>query len=334
MPLLNSNYTPPLFFRNNHISTIYPNLIRTIDDIQQKRERVELDDGDFIDLDWSYTSPQKSKKLAIIIHGLEGNAQRQYIMGLAKHLNQNGWDAAAVNLRNCSGEVNRLYRSYNAGVSDDLDRIIKHIIDTYDYPSISICGFSLGGNITLKYLGEGRSIPSNVKAGVAISAPCDLHDSLLAINKPNNFIYKNRFIRHLKAKLLERQVVFPDKISISDIKACKTLMDIDDLYTSKAHGYTNAIDYYTKCSSKQFLKNIQTPTLIINAKNDSFLGDLCYPIKEAKENSNLFLETPKYGGHVGFFLPGITYYNEARTLDFFEKSTANPLTKKVFSYLK
>ncbi len=323
MPIRNASYTPPLLFRNSHISTIYPTIFRKVTGIHQKRERVELDDGDFIDLDWSYAKSQKSKKLAIIIHGLEGNAQRQYILGLAKHLNQNDWDAVAVNLRNCSGEMNRLYRSYNAGVSDDLDKIIKHINTANDYPSISICGFSLGGNITLKYLGEERSIPSNIKAGVAISAPCDLYDSLLAINKSTNFIYKNRFIRHLKAKLLEKQVVFPDKISIEDIRACTTLMDIDDLYTSKAHGYTNALDYYTKCSSRQFLKNIQIPTLIINAQNDSFLGDQCYPIEEANENSNLFLEIPSYGGHVGFFLPGKIYYNESRTLDFFEKSLTN-----------
>ncbi len=329
MPIITSSYTPPQIFRNGHISTIYPNLFRKIRYVSQKRERIELEDGDFIDLDWSYATSQQSEKLAIIIHGLEGNGQRQYITGLARHLNQNGWDAVAVNLRNCSGEVNRLYQSYNAGVSDDLDQIIKHIITTYDYSSISLCGFSLGGNIMLKYLGEGRSIPFVIKAAVGISVPCDLYDSLLAINKPNNFIYEKRFIRHLKVKLLDRQVVFPDKISISDIKACKSLMDIDDLYTSKAHGYKNAIDYYTQCSSKQFLKNIKTPTLIINAKNDSFLGNLCYPVDEAKENSNLFLEIPKYGGHVGFFLPGKTYYNEGRTLHFFENQTL----KKGFSYL-
>ncbi len=319
MSILQSKYTPPLIFRNGHISTIYPNIFRKIKGIQQKRERIELSDGDFIDIDWSYSSSSNTKKLAIIIHGLEGNAQRQYMLGTARHLNLNKWDTIAVNLRNCSGEVNRLYRSYNAGVSDDLDQIITHVLSNYEYTNISLCGFSLGGNIMLKYLGEGRSIASEIKSAVAISAPCDLHDSLLEINKPKNFIYEQRFIRHLKAKLLERQVVFPEKISKSDIDACKSLIDIDNLYTSRAHGYVDAMDYYTKCSSKQFLKNIQTPTLIINAKNDSFLGNQCYPIDEAKENTSLFLQIPDYGGHVGFYLPGKTYYNEAQTLEFFEK---------------
>ncbi|MBQ4822037.1 alpha/beta fold hydrolase [Aquimarina sp. MMG016] len=319
MPLVQSDYKPPFLFRNGHFSTIYPNLMRKINGIQQHRERLELEDGDFIDLDWSYASTKPSQHMTIIIHGLEGNAQRQYMVGLAKHLNVNGWDTAAVNLRNCSGEVNRKYRSYNAGVSDDLDAIVTYIISKYEYSSITICGFSLGGNIMLKYLGEERQIPSQVKSGVAISAPCDLHDSLKAINKPNNFIYQQRFIRHLKAKLIERQVVFPDKITKSDIKACKSLIDIDNLYTSKAHGYIDAIDYYTKCSSKQFLNSIRIPTLIINAKNDSFLGDKCYPIAEAKNNPNLFLETPDYGGHVGFYLPKETFYNELRAFEFFSQ---------------
>ncbi|WP_109435976.1 YheT family hydrolase [Aquimarina sp. AU119] len=319
MPVIDSQYNPPFLFRNGHISTIYPNLLRKVKDISQKRERIELDDGDFIDLDWSHGSAKHSKKLAVIIHGLEGNGQRQYMLGLARHLNHNGWDSAAVNLRNCSGEVNRLYKSYNAGASEDLDHIINHILSIYDYNSITICGFSLGGNLLLKYLGEGRVLPSEVKNAVAVSVPCDLYDSLSEINKPKNYIYQQRFIKNLKAKLYDRQIQFSEVLDKSDIKACTSLIDIDNLYTSKAHGYEDAMDYYSKCSSKQFLKAIQIPTLILNAKNDSFLGNQCYPIDEAEKNPSIFLEMPDYGGHVGFYLPDKTYYNERRTLEFFEK---------------
>ncbi len=319
MPIITSTYSPPFIFKNGHISTIYPNIVRKITGVHQKRERVELDDTDFIDVDWSYTESKDSKNLAIIVHGLEGNAQRQYMVGLAKYLNLNNRDVLAINLRNCSGEVNRLYRSYNAGVSDDLDQIITHVLTHHNYTNISICGFSLGGNIVLKYLGEGRDIPFQIKSALAVSTPCDLYDSLLEINKPKNYIYEQRFIKHLKAKLLERQLVFPNEISKSDINACASLIAIDNLYTSKAHGYKDAMDYYTKCSSKQFLKNIKVPTLIINAKNDSFLGDQCYPITEAQENSNLFLEIPDYGGHVGFYSTSNIYYNELRAVEFFEE---------------
>ncbi|MBW1294088.1 YheT family hydrolase [Aquimarina litoralis] len=318
MPIVSSDYKPPFLFRNGHFSTIYPNLVRKIKGIDQHRERLELSDGDFIDIDWSYADDSKSKgKVAILIHGLEGNAQRQYILGLSKHFIKNNWNVAAVNLRNCSGEVNRLYRSYNAGVSEDLAAIVSHIIEK-DYHSISICGFSLGGNITLKYLGE-RQTPKQIKAATAISVPCDLYDSLKEINKPKNYIYQQRFIKSLKQKLFERHEVFPDEISKEDIIACKSLIDIDNLYTSVAHGYINAIDYYTKCSSKQFLKDITIPTLIINAKNDTFLGTNCYPVEEAKKNSNLFLETPDFGGHVGFYLSGETFYNEYKAVKFVQQ---------------
>jgi len=318
MPLTSSNYSPSSIFKNGHFSTIYPNLLRKIRNVRQNRERIELDDGDFIDIDWSYTiSP--TEKVAVIIHGLEGNAQRQYVLGLARHLNNNNWDVVAVNLRNCSGEVNRLYQSYNAGVSEDLEAVVQHIISANKYEHISICGFSLGGNITLKFLGEGRNIPKKVKSAVAISVPCDLFDSLTEINKTKNILYQQRFIRSLKKKLHERQKFFPDMISTSDIAACTSLIDIDDLYTSRAHGYKNAKDYYTKCSSKQFLKGIEVPTLIINAKNDTFLGNKCYPIEAVGRNSHLFLEIPDFGGHVGFYQPGGIYYHEERITTFLQK---------------
>ncbi|WP_103864918.1 YheT family hydrolase [Aquimarina sp. I32.4] len=321
MPIIESKYSPPFLFRNGYISTIYPNMIRTVKNVFQKREQISLDDGDFIDLDWSSSTTPNSKNVAVIIHGLEGNGQRQYVLGLTKHLNNNGWDSVAMNLRNCSGEVNRLYRSYHAGVSEDLDYTIQHILKTYSYSNISLCGFSLGGNIMLKYLGENHESVKEIKNAVAVSVPCDLYNSLLEINKPSNYIYQRRFINLLKAKLYQRQILFPKKLSISDINNCKSLIDIDNLYTSKAHGYQNAMDYYSKCSSKQFIKHIQTPTLILNTKNDSFLGDRCYPIEESNSNKKVFLEIPDYGGHVGFYLPNNIYYNELRTLEFFKNIT-------------
>ncbi|GAA4110700.1 alpha/beta fold hydrolase [Aquimarina addita] len=318
MPVVPSLYKPPYLFRNNHFSTIYPNLIRKVKGVVHDRERVELIDDDFIDLDWSYAIDQNCSDLTIVIHGLEGNAQRHYMLGLIKQLNQSNRNVAAINLRNCSGEVNRQYKSYHAGASDDLDAIIQHILQKYSYTSITLVGFSLGGNLMLKYLGEKRLIPSQVMAAVAISVPCDLYNSLSEINKPHNYIYQKRFLTNLKAKLLERQKVFSDNINKEEINACRSLIDIDNLYTSVAHGYQDAIDYYTKCSSLQFLQNINIPTLILNAKNDSFLGESCYPIEKAEKNPNLFLEMPDYGGHVGFYLSGESYYSEYRTIDFLE----------------
>ncbi len=318
MPILDSSYCPSFFFKNGHFATIYPNFFRAVKNVVQQRERVELPDDDFIAVDWSFGSTIKSEKLAVIVHGLEGNAQRQYMLGLTAHLTTNGWDVAGVNLRNCSGTPNRQYRSYTAGVTEDLDAVISHIIAKYAYATLGLCGFSLGGNLVLKYLGEQRKLPKSIKVGAAISAPCDLYDSLQALNAAKNSIYSKRFLKHLKAKLYEKQLAFPERLSIADIDGCRSLIAVDDLYTSKAHGYTDAMAYYKACSSKQFLTRIEVPTLLVNAANDSFLGSKCYPVVEAKNNSNLHLEIPKYGGHVGFYLPNNVYYHEQRILDFLE----------------
>ncbi len=315
MPIINSNYNPPLLFKNGHLSTIYSGLIRKIDEIRQEREQIILADGDFLDLDWSYAE-NHTRKLIIILHGLEGNAQRPYMTGTAKLFNKQGFDAVCMNFRSCSGQANNLYRSYHSGATKDLEIVIHHVLSTKKYDIIILNGFSLGGNVTLKYLGERSFIPKEVKAAIAISVPCFLYGSMIELHKFKNFLYANRFKKHLLKKLKYKQQYFPDKISDDIFKKINTLKDFDDYYTSKAHGFKDALDYYEKNSSLQFLHHIKTPTLIINAKNDSFLSPECYPINEAKKNTFLFLEMPNYGGHVGFYDKNNIYYNEKRALNF------------------
>jgi len=317
MPLLSSDYRPPFHFRSGHLSTIYSGLFRTVTGLVQERERLELPDGDFMDLDWSF-SVNIAKKVVVLLHGLEGHAQRPYITGSAKAFNEAGIDACAVNFRGCSGETNRLFRSYHSGATEDLDAVIQHIVKNKPYSEIYIKGVSLGGNMAMKYLGEERKIPNAVKAAIGISVPCDLYSSLRQLLKTKNLPYSQRFRKHLVAKLILKLPLFPDRISKNDIRNIKNLKDFDDIYTSRAHGFKNALDYYEKCSCKQFLPTIKLPSLIINATNDSFLGEECYPYKEAEDNENIYLETPKFGGHVGFVDNGNTYYSEKRAIKFLE----------------
>jgi predicted alpha/beta-fold hydrolase len=317
MPLVNSNYNPPHFFKNGHLSTIYSGLLREIKDLNQKRERIYLPDADFLDLDWSF-SLEPSKKVTILLHGLEGNAQRAYIQGSAKALTENGYDVCAVNFRGCSGEPNSTYRSYHSGATEDLKAVLEHILNSEKYSEIYLKGFSLGGNLLLKYLGEGNAIPSELKGAVAVSVPCRLDDSLHELLSLKNVAYAARFKKNLIDKLKSKQELFPSKITDADIQKIKTLKDFDDVYTSRAHGFANAMDYYKQCSSRQFLANITIPALIINAQNDSFLGEACYPIIEAKNSNHVYLETPKYGGHVGFYGTDNFTYTERRAISFFE----------------
>jgi len=315
MPIVHSSYKAPVFFKNGYVSTVYSGLIRRVNGLAQNRERITLSDGDFLDLDWSY-SDVPSNKLLIILHGLEGNGQRPYMLGTAKLFNDNEFDAVCVNFRGCSGEDNLKYRSYHSGATDDLEDILSHILSTKEYSEIYLKGFSLGGNLLLKYLGERDTIPSEIKGAIAVSVPCHLYCSCKELHALKNRPYHDNFKMYLVKKLRVKQKRHTDRLSIEEVNSIKNLKDFDDVYTSKAHGFKNALDYYEKASSLQFLPSIKTPTLILNALNDSFLSPECYPVKEAKENSNLFLEMPNHGGHVGFHLYAKYYFNEKRALDF------------------
>ena len=315
MPLIESNYKPPFWAKKSFVSTVFSGLARIVNGLEQTRERIDLNDGVFLDLDWSYSSG-RSNKVVILLHGLEGHAQRPYITGPAKLFNENGIDACAVNFRGCSGEPNRLYRSYHSGATEDLEAVIEHILSLNKYRDIYIKGISLGANMALKYVGERDSFPKEIKAVVAVSTPCSLKGSCDELLSLKNKHYAIRFLDHLKKKLKPKLYQFPDILTVDDFNSIKSLIDFDHIYTSKAHGFQDAYDYYDKASSLQFLPNIKVPSLIINALNDSFLSHECYPVKEAKNNPNLYLEMPKYGGHVGFIDKNNVYYNEKRALEF------------------
>ena len=298
MPLLTSDYKPSFFFKNTHFNTIFRTFFMS-ESTDYRRERLELEDGDFIDLDFS---TDNSDTIVIALHGLEGSSDSKYIIGISKYLNRQKTDVVAINHRGCSGEPNRLMQSYHSGRTDDLDSVIKHIDKNYDYKNIVLLGYSLGGNITLKYLGEqGENINQKVKCGIAISVPCDLTSSAVELAKSKNKLYMNKFKKTLKPKTLYKMEQFPNSfLKRDEILAAENFYDFDNLYTAPAHGYKSAEDYWEKCSSKPFLSGIKIPTLLINALDDTFLSKECYPTEIAKKNVSFFLEMPEFGGHVGF----------------------------------
>ena len=315
MPLVKSKHQPSFLFRNGHFSTIYSAKLRPVPKLLQERERLKLPDGDFIDIDWSF-SEKKTQKVVILLHGLEGNAQRVYMKGQAKQLIFNGWDVAAMNHRGCSGEDNLLYESYNSGRTFDLESLIESILKGGKYDEISLIGFSLGGNLVLKYLGEREILPKQIKKGIAISAPLNLRGSLDALNRPENILYNRIFVNDLRRKYKRKMQHFPEKMSLQTYRKIKTLLDFDNLYTAPAHGFMDAYDYYEKSSSIQFIQNIKIPVLILSAKNDSFLSNECYPVTLASQLKNVYLEIPKYGGHVGFHETNKVQYSERRAVEF------------------
>jgi len=317
MPLINrSDYKAPLFLQNGHIQSIYPTLFRRFDTGFYERERIFTPDDDFLDIDWSRTG---SKKLAIISHGLEGNSHRNYVVGMVKMLNRNGWDALAWNYRSCSGEMNRRLRFYNSGTIDDLEVVIEHAAKIESYKEIVLIGFSMGGNLSLLYLGnKGSRIDSKIVRSVVFSVPCDLKASTRELAKFKNRIYMGRFLKTLHQKIRTKMKLMPGQINDDNYHLIKNFKDYDDRYTAPLHGFNNAEDYWSKCSSNRFIPEIKIPTLIVNARNDPFIVDGCYPVNETSDSKCVYLETPKSGGHVGFmqFKRDKSYWSEERTIEF------------------
>ncbi|MFQ3598911.1 MAG: alpha/beta fold hydrolase [Chloroherpetonaceae bacterium] len=325
MPILErSTYQPPSWWvSGGHLQTIIPALFRKVVSSPYKRERITTPDGDFLDCDWLYAANKaSSRKLAVISHGLESNSLRPNVIGMARAFSLCGYDALAWNFRGCSGEPNRLARAYHSGATEDLYAVLEHVVVHYD--EIYLIGFSLGANLTLKYLGEQRhSLSPKIKKAVVFSVPCDLAASSTQISRFSNRLYERRFLKSLRQKIEQKATLFPNEISLEPYlkKQIKTLRDFDDCYTAPLHGFQNADDYYAKCSSKPLIASITIPTLIINAKNDVFLPASCYPFEEAKASDVVFLETPESGGHLGFLTEAQShglYWSEMRALGFIE----------------
>ena len=252
MPVVKSLFHPPWYLRNPHVQTF-------------RRERLELPDGDFLDLDWIESG---HGRLVILCSGLEGNSRDPGMLRLARSFAAYGWDVLSWNYRGCSGVLNRLVRSYHSGATEDLETIVAHAGGR----SIALVGCSIGGNLVLKYLGEAPP-PANVIGAAAISAPVDLASTARALDRrPGNRIYLRRHgFEHF-----------------------------DERYTAPTHGFLNAEDYWEKCSARQFLPAIAVPTLFLSAKDDPFLTPEAFPYSEASTNPPLTLEVPEYGGHLGF----------------------------------
>lgn len=317
MPTLQvSNYKPPWFLKNGHFQSIYQTFFRPEISLKYIRKRLTLEDNDFIDID---TLTNDNQKVALILHGLESGSDRPYMKGMAKILSNNGWDVVCINFRGCSGEVNKKYKSYHSGEYGDLEEVLRHVVKNGNYIKLDIIGFSLGGNVLLKYLGDlGNSLPPIINKAVAISVPCHLKDSAYKLTLGFNKVYLKRFITSMKKKLIVKQNQHPENKDHIDINSLTDFQLFDDYYTAPAHGFPDANTYWSSCSSINVIKNIQLDTLIITAEDDQFLTLSCYPIKEANQNKHVTLEIPTHGGHVGFVLfnKENEYWHEKRVVEF------------------
>ena len=318
------SYTAPLWLPGGNAQTIYPYLLRPVQAVTYRRERWELDDGDFIDTDW-LDNPQ-NQPLVVLFHGLEGNSHSHYALSLMGKVQQLGWRGVVIHFRGCSGTPNRLPRAYHAGDSEEINRLLhqavtRNIPATTTTPApVYAVGVSLGGNALLKWLGEqGHQAGKSINAVATLSVPLDLPVAGKTLDTGLNKIYAHNFLITLKQKIHGKLTDFPGLFDAHAVTACRTLYQFDNLVTAPLHGFHGTDDYWHRSSSKPWLKHIQVPTLIINARNDPFMPASALP-QATDVSTSVILDFPEQGGHAGFIngpFPGKLTWPPDRIIDFF-----------------
>lgn len=264
--------------------------------VSLRRERLELPDGDFMDLDW--TASHGDGPTVVILHGLEGSSDSKYALGMLRAVEARGWRAVVVHFRGCSGEPNRLPRSYHSGETGDLAHVIVTLRAREPTTPLAVVGYSLGGNVLLKWLGEVRD-RAPIHGAVAVSVPFLLADCAARMERGFSRVYQWELMRRLKRSVeaKRRRVALP--LRIADLSALRTFREFDEHVTAPLHGFAGADDYYARSSSRQYLRHIAVPTLIVHSRDDPFMSEAAIPAANELSPAINF-ELHDRGGHVGF----------------------------------
>jgi predicted alpha/beta-fold hydrolase len=295
-------FIAPSWLRGGHAQTVLASLVRLPLRLPLTRERWQLPDGDFLDID-RLAAPHADAPYVIICHGLEGSSRAGYVRGLTAYLAQRGLGAVAINFRSCSGEPNRLPRFYHSGDTGDLAFAVDKLSTERPGRRLGLAGFSLGGNVVAKYLGErGADVPSYVLCGAVVSVPFDLAMSARALDGDGLMarVYRERFLRRLRAKVKQKAVRFPTQLSVERAHLARTFREFDEHFTAPLHGFINADDYWSRSSSGPLLPSVRRPLLILAAEDDPFVPPAALPRAAAAHNPYLTLEISRGGGHVAF----------------------------------
>lgn len=295
---MSEQFKPAWWLRNSHLQTLWPAICRSdIKNLNLQRERIELPDGDFVDIDW-VNKAKLNTPIVIILHGLEGSIESHYSKGMLYQIAQHGWRGLFIHFRGCSGEPNRLPRNYHSGDTCDVEYIIQLLRHREPKVKLAALGYSLGGNVLLKWLGEtGDDNP--LTAAIAVSVPFELHKAAKRIKQGFSKFYQWYFIMCLCDRLETKFKNCPSPFDQSIFREIKTMDEFDDKITAPLHGFSGVDEYYSMASSRQYLKSIQVPTLIVHAKDDPFMSEDVIP-EPHELSSNVILEVTESGGHVGF----------------------------------
>ncbi len=331
--IIPSAFKPPRWLRNRHSQTIYPSLPwawRTRPTL--RRASLELPDGDVTAVDWLVDADDTpdAAPLLVILHGLEGSAESSYARMLMEAARDRGWRCCVLHFRDCGDYTNRLPRRYHAGETNDLRFFLNRLQAERDMsrnpgPLLAV-GYSLGGNVLLKYLGESAG-DTPLNAACAVSVPLDLHECADALDTGFSKIYRRYLLKRMKSAVTRKFDPHTAAFDWDRAMNARTFAEFDDAVTAPLHGFHGKQDYYDRCSSVHYLRSIQTRTLIINAVDDPFMTPHVIPTADRLSDC-VTLEVAEHGGHVGFIDGGLpwrpTYYLPARILQFLEPSAVMP----------
>lgn len=324
-------YSPAWWIPGGHLQTLWGKFFRRQSPAPTRVERWDTSDGDFLEV--HRIDSDRGTPRVLLLHGLEGTIRSHYAQGLLNEAARRGWGADLLIFRSCGSEPNKAKRFYHSGETGDLVFALDKVTAAYPDAPVALAGVSLGGNVLLKFLGErGNSLPPQLKAAAAISAPFDLSRSSMRISRGFSRVYQRFFLGSLRRKALEKAARYPDLAAVDRIRGLRTLADFDDLITGPLHGFKDARDYYEKSSSLQYLARIRLTTLLLNAVDDPMLPPavLTEVRQIADRNPALHVQFTKKGGHAGFVAGSRPwrpfYYAEHRVGEFFANAFAEPST--------
>lgn len=311
-----SQFKAAWWLPGGHAQTLWASLARRPCKVKIRRERLELADGDFLDLDWT---THRSGPIVLILHGLQGSSNSNYARGLMAACHAKGWRAIVMHFRSCSGEPNRLSRAYHSGETGDLHTVIDILHRREPETAIGAVGYSLGGNVLLKWLGE-FPVTSPLKAAAAVSVPYELKTGARKLDSGFSRLYQQHLLGNLKKATAHKKTLLSEKIDFECSQSVTTIYDFDEFVTAPLHGFKDAEDYYARSSSRQYLKHISLPTLLLHAKDDPFMTPDVIPTNDELSEYTT-LELSSSGGHVGFVSGkwpwSAEYWLESRLIEYF-----------------
>jgi hypothetical protein len=320
------HFKPAWWLKNPHLQTIWASRLFRKQPLAIQTKRLELPDGDFLDLAWvgKETHYNPATPIILILHGIAGNINSAYIQRILRAIDKRGWRGILMHFRGCSGTPNRLARGYHSGETEDLQYVVTEILRQEPQAPLFAIGYSLGGNVLLKWLGENgqQGIENPLRAAVAISIPFELKKTVEQLNKGFSRLYQWRLLRELTRNHSRKFKTVSTAIDFGDITKVRDFWQFDNTITAPLHGFKSAEDYYLQSSSRQYLEYIQKPTLIVHAKDDPFTSPDSLP-QQQEISSQIRLELTEQGGHVGFVAGNLPwkpiYWLDERILAYLEQ---------------